>query len=204
MATNWVTLISQVKDYLGRSDLTTAHVDYFIDNAENWLNNNLRVPEMETTNGSLTVSSGEISNPSDFLSWKRLTLSVGGTTKLLQPVSDEQGDDLTDGTQGVPFGYSMRGGKTIIRPTPDASYTIGGTYYQKVPALSDSASTNWVMSNYQDAYLYGALVGAEGFIQNDPRMPMWRDLFAEAARGIVKSRRKTEQIGAMTTEYPVY
>jgi hypothetical protein len=35
-------------------------------------------------------------------------------------------------------------------------------------------------------------------------MPMWRELFAEAVNGIRKSRRKTEQIGSMTTEYPVY
>jgi hypothetical protein len=204
MATSWVGLISQVRDYLHRSDLSTAQVDYFIDNCENWLNNNLRVPEMETTNGSLTVSSGEISNPSDFLSWKRLTVASNGTTKLLAPLTDEQGDSLTDGSTGQPFGYVMRGSKTILKPTPDGNYTVAGTYYQKVPALSDSASTNWVISNYQDAYLYGSFVGSEGFIQNDQRIGLWRELFLEAVNGIRKARRKTEQIGSMTTEYPVY
>lgn len=204
MASNWIGLQNQVKDYLHRSDISTAQVDYFIDNCESWLNNNLRVPEMETTNGSLTVSSGAISNPSDFLSWKRLTLVTGGKTKLLHPVTTEQAATLTDGTNDEPFGYEMRGSSTVLVPPPDGTYTVAGTYYQKVPALSDSTSVNWVINNYQDVYLYGSLVGAEGFIVDDQRMPIWRDLFLDAARGIVKSRRKTEQIGSMTTEYPVY
>lgn len=204
MATNWVTLITQVKDFAARSDLTTAYVDYFIDLAENWFNNNLRVPEMETTNGSLTYSSGAITNPSDLLSWKRLSVTSNGSTYLLKPVSYEQNEDQDDGTTGIPTRYVIRGGSTLLRPTPDStSYTVSGTYYQRVPALSDTQSTNWIITNYQDAYVYGALAAMEGFIQNDPRIPLWKQLFAEAVAGIRNvGMNKTEQIRTMTIEYP--
>ena len=205
--TNWVGLISAVQDFTGRSDLSTAKVDHFIDLAEAYFNNNLRTHEMETTNGSLTHSGGAINNPSDWLGWKRLSVTSNGSTRLLGPASYEQNEMMDDGSTGTPERYIIRGTQTLLRPTPDSSsYTISGTYYQKIPALSDTQSTNWITTNYQDAYLYGSLAMAEVFLQNDPRVPLWKELFAEAIRGIRKTDREKGwgQMGSMTTEYPVY
>ena len=51
---SYLGLITAVKDFTGRDDMSTSKVDYFIDLTEAWLNNNLRAHDMETTNGSLT------------------------------------------------------------------------------------------------------------------------------------------------------
>ena len=204
--TNWVGLITAVQDFTGRADMTTAKVDYFIDLAEAYFNNNLRTHEMETTNGSFTVTAGAISNPSDFLGWKRLSITSNGATTLLSPVSYEQNEMIDDGTTGMPTRYLIRGGSTLLRPTPDATYTVGGTYYQKVPALSDSQSTNWISTNYSDAYFFPMMAMAEAFIQNDMRMATWVPLLEQAVAGIKKTDREKGwgQMGSMTTEYPVY
>lgn len=39
--------------------------------------------------------------------------------------------------------------------------------------------SNWLLTNYPDTYLYGALSEAEMFIRNDVRVPMWKALFDE-------------------------
>ena len=41
-------------------------------------------------------------------------------------------------------------------------------------------STNWLLTNYPDVYLYGALSEAEGFLRNDERIPLWKGMFALA------------------------
>lgn len=205
--TNWVGLITAVQEFTGRSDMSTAKVDYFIDLTENWLNNNIRAHDMETTNGSLTYSNGAITNPTDLLQWKRLSVTSNGSTRLLQPVTQEQNEMLDDGTTGMPTRYIVRGSQTLLRPTPDSSqYTISGTYYGKVPALSDTQSTNWVITNYSDVYLYGTLAMSAAFVADDPRIPLWKQLFQEATNGLKKSDwgKGFGQMPVMSTEYPVY
>lgn len=204
---NYPGLIAAIQEFQGRADLTTAKVDHFIDLAENYFNSNLRTHEMETTNGSFTVSSGQISNPSDLLQWKRLTSSTGGTTKLLGPLTSEQAAMIDDGTTGEPAYYYVRGDKTLLVPTPDsAAYTIAGTYYQKIPALSDSQSANWITTNYADAYFYPVMAMAEAFIKNDMRLQVWEPLLRQAVDGIQRTSRNKGfgQVGVMVTEYPVY
>ena len=204
---SYLGLITAVKDFTGRDDMSTSKVDYFIDLTEAWLNNNLRAHDMETTNGSLTYSSGAITNPSDLLGWKRLSVTSNGATYLLQPVTQEQNEMIDDATTGLPQRYIVRGDKTLLRPTPDSSgYTISGTYYQKVPGLGPSQTTNWVLSNYADVYLYGTLAMSAAMVADDPRIPLWKSLFSEAATGLKKSDfgKGFGQMPVMTTEYPVY
>jgi hypothetical protein len=203
---SYLGLITAVQDFTGRSDLTTAKVDYFIDLAESYFNQNLRTHHMETTNGSLTYSSGAITNPADFLGWKHLSITSNGTKYQLQPVALEQNNLVDDGTTGLPSRYIVRGESTLLRPTPDSSgYTVEGTYYQKVPALSASQTSNWILTNYADAYLYGALAMSAAFTKDDPRISIWQQLFQMSMAGI----RKTDvgkgfgQVGVMTMEYPL-
>ena len=199
-------LITAVQDFTGRSDLTTSKVDYFIDLAENYFNNNLRVHHMETTNGSFTHTNGAISHPGDFLGWKSLSVTSNGATTQLQPATLEQNGMMDDGTTGAPRRYVVRAESTLLKPTPDsAGYTVSGTYYQRVPGLSNTVTQNWILTNYADAYLYGTLAMSEVYIQNDGRVALWKELFGEAIRGLKKTDQMKGfgQVGVMVTEYPV-
>ncbi len=201
-------LVAAVQEFTGRSDITTAKVDHFIDLAENYFNNNLRTHEMETTNGALTVSSGLVTHPSDWLGWKNLSLTSNGTRYSLRPTSLEAREFFDPaGTTGTPTRYTVRGTSTLLIPTPDSTgYTYSGTYYQKIPALSDTQSANWILTNYSDAYLYGTLAMTEVYIQNDPRVSLWKSLFQESVSGLKQNdlSKGFGQVGVMTTEYPVY
>lgn len=200
---SYLGLIGAVQEFLGRGDATTARVDYGIDLCEAWFNKELRVREMETTNGSFTATNSVISHPSDWLAWKNLGYTIGGIRYQLKPLQSEARGQFSDGSTGPPMFYMSRNDGTLLIPSPDASYTYDGTYWQKVPALSASVSTNWVLSSYPDAYLFGTLTAMESFYVGDQRVPMWRNFAEEALRGIRRSA-DPGQVMVMRTEYPVY
>ena len=46
-------------------------------------------------------------------------------------------------------------------------------YWRKIPNLSDTVTTNWLLTKYPDLYLYASLSAAEGWLKDDPRIPLW-------------------------------
>jgi hypothetical protein len=53
-------------------------------------------------------------------------------------------------------------------------------YRRRLPALGTANQTNWLLTLAPDAYLYGALVQAEGFLAEDDRVAGWKAMFDEA------------------------
>ena len=51
-------------------------------------------------------------------------------------------------------------------------------YFAKIPALSDSATSNWLLERHYDLYLYGSLVQAALYLKDDPTA--WATLFDSA------------------------
>ena len=41
-------------------------------------------------------------------------------------------------------------------------------YYQKVTALSVANTSNWLLTNFPNLYLFGSLVAAEAYLGTDP------------------------------------
>ena len=54
------------------------------------------------------------------------------------------------------------------------------TYIARVAALSADNSTNWILRDYPDAYLYGAPVQSAPYLKDDGRMAGWAALFTAA------------------------
>lgn len=66
-----------------------------------------------------------------------------------------------------------------IAPTPDAAYPLRVICYMQPPLLSAEQQTNFWSDYCQNALLYGSLIEAEAFIKEDPRLPLWKDLWAQ-------------------------
>jgi hypothetical protein len=70
--------------------------------------------------------------------------------------------------------------------------TIGGTgseeyaltYWAGVPALSDSATTNWLLTREPGVYLYGALIEASPYLADDSRVMVWAAQFKTIMEGM--------------------
>lgn len=54
--------------------------------------------------------------------------------------------------------------------------------YKDFAALSNQNSSNWILSNYPDVYLYGALLEAAPYLMEDARVGVWGELYAIAVK----------------------
>jgi hypothetical protein len=83
-------------------------------------------------------------------------------------------------SSGKPRFFTVAGGQFRFLPVPDSSYTGELAYYAKLSKLSDSNTTNWLLTAAPDAYLYGTLMQAAPYLQDDARIATWSALYSSA------------------------
>jgi len=178
--TTYTELKTSIGDWLNRSDLTTAIPD-FISLAEAQVERTLRTRQMIVrANASFDAQYGAV--PSDFLETKSLKLTSTNPQTPLQFLSidalDNEAANYT--ASGKPKFFGVVGGQFRIVPTPDSNYTTELTYYAKLTKLSSSVASNWLLASSPDIYLYGALLQAAPYLQDDARIQTWATLYERA------------------------
>ena len=174
--TTYAELKTSVGDWLNRSDLTTAIPD-FISLAEAQIERNLRTRQMIVrSTASLTTEYSAV--PDDFLEAKTFKLDTNPPTPMQFETIDSMDNLSTVYTaSGKPAYFSVVGGQFRFVPTPDTTYTGELTYYAKLSKLSASNTTNWLLTAAPDIYLYGALMQAAPYLQDDARITVWAALY---------------------------
>jgi hypothetical protein len=178
--TTYTELKTSIGDWLNRTDLTSAIPD-FISLAEAQIERQLRTRQMITrSNANFSTEYGAV--PSDFMETKSLKLtSTNPVTPLVFQTIDAL-DDLsrTFSYPSRPKYFGIVGGQIRLVPTPDTTYTTELVYYAKLTKLSSSVSTNWLLTSSPDIYLYGSLLQAAPYLQDDARIPVWSSLYDRA------------------------
>lgn len=173
---SYATLVAAIPDFLLRSDLT-AIVPTWVGLAEADINRRLRHPSMVTRLENQSLSAEYVDLPSDYLEVAQVTYD-GDLNRKLTQVSTDYMDRFTDDS-GQPRWYSIVGTQLRFYPiTTGGTYDL--TYYQRIPALSDSNTTNWLLDVAPDVYLYGSLIHSAPYLQEDARVGTWRQLYADA------------------------
>jgi len=173
-------LKTTIADYLNRDDLTSI-IPSFITLAEAKFNRKLRVRQM-VKRATATLDTQYFAFPADFLQAKEFQLNTNPIT-ILQFVTQNQGDYGSASqyiATGKPQFYTIIGTQIEVIPTPDTSYTGELTYYGKIPVLSDSNTSNWLLAYAPDLYLYGALLEATPYLKDDERLAVWSSLYADS------------------------
>jgi hypothetical protein len=166
-------LQTSIGDWLNRSDLTATIPD-FISLAEAQIERTLRTRQMIVrANASFDSQYGAV--PADFLETKSLKLTSTNPPTPLSFLSidalDEQSTRYTG--SGKPKFFGVVGGQFRIVPIPDATYTAELTYFSKLTKLSNDVTSNWLLASSPDIYLYGALLQAAPYLQDDARIQTW-------------------------------
>lgn len=167
-------LKTAIGDWLDRDDLSARSAD-FIMLAEKRLNRLLEDPEMEQIS-TATASGDTTALPSDFGSMVSISDGVGRPLTAMGSV-EFAGIDRT--ISGEPRYYTIEDGSITFAPG-NATAAIRMVYRRTIPALSDSNTTNWLLTRAPDLYLYGALVQASAFLAEDDRAGLWKSAFDEA------------------------
>lgn len=170
---------------LQRSDLVAAIPD-LIAVAESQISQRLDARLQDTVSTLSTVSGTEtVALPVDVLSVRSLTVTSSNPVIALDYVTPEKlRIDYAYRTSGMPMVYALAGSNVYLAPTPDAVYTLTIVYKARVPALSDSVTTNYVLTYYPDVYLYGALANAGPYIEDNARVTQWKQAFQMAIDGV--------------------
>lgn len=155
---NYSDLQSAVQDWLHIGGLQARAPD-FIALAEADFQRRLFVRANEdSTTAALTSS---LALPADFVRAKRVAVEVSGKYRDLEYVPAESMSGI--GYSGTPVYYTLQGDSLYTDPSPDGAYNIQLRYWKRFPALSNTADTNWLLTNAPDVYLFGSLAMAATF-----------------------------------------
>ena len=185
--TTYAELQTATANWRDRTDLT-ARIPEFIELAEANFNRVIRQPDMIAKNDSFSIAGRYTTLPTDTLEIVRIVVDLTPVIVLeyLTPEEISQRRIVMTST-GKPYYFTTIGGSTNqleVLPSPDSTYTSSIVYYTRIAALTDSATTNWLLDSHPDIYLFGTLVEAEPYLKNDERMPMWTSRLDKALNAL--------------------
>ena len=191
-------LQTAVANWLDRDDLTDR-IPEFIALAEARMNRALRIAIMlnvdQTTLGgaaALVAGTRDYALPSGYLQMQDFHLRTSPIITLSY-ITPENMNRMWAGSQnGIPKSYTIFSDNSTgtpiksvrLGPAPASDYDYSITFYKKIDALSDANTTEAMLTNNPDVYLYGALLEAEPFLMNDQRVQLWSTALREAINEI--------------------
>ena len=189
-------LKTAVANWLDRDDLTDR-IPEFIALAEARMNRVLRLRMMESKYTASTVASQRNYNlPTGYVQMRNFQINTSPITPL-QYVSPEIYDRLWGGsTGGTPQFYTIIANEIQLGPIPGSVLTMEMLFYKKITALSASNTTEQMLTDNPDIYLYGALLEAEPFIMNDERVGLWAKGFQQAVADLQEQDNKDRHSGS--------
>ncbi len=180
--TTYSELKSAIENWLHRGSTLSARYDDFIDLCEADLQVRAKLTQWDTT-ASVSVTSGTGSLPSDFAHAISVSYPAGDYTIEFIPQASFDGFAAPE-QSGEPIYYTIRGSSLLVYPYVTASVTLA--YTARFTALSDSATTNSLLTLFPDAYLYGSLVHAHDYIKDDAAVQKYSALFEQAVGRVRK------------------
>jgi hypothetical protein len=186
--TDYATLQSAIADWLLRADLT-AQIPTFIQLAEAKMNRDVRLRTVFSQGYSaVTTAAGvtQITLPADFHSVILLDITGDQATgpaplEYLTLYEYRVNQRANANVTGMPRFYSIAVAQIILSPVPDGEYALSLVYETKLPALSDSNPTNWMLEKDPDLYLYAALAESAPFLDQDERIATWEGAYDKRA-----------------------
>lgn len=191
--TTYSELKTSLASWLHRSDLSNVLGD-FITLCESDFNRRLRLATMETR-VTADFDEGYEDLPDDFLEMREIKIN-SNPVRALQYLSPHQMSDWYPTSESAnPEFYTIVGTQVRMNKTPTEEAEM--VYYKKIPALSDTQTTNWMLTNHPDVYLYGSLAMAEPYVKNDKRVAMWKSLYEAALSQIENADRNARWPGQL-------
>ena len=212
-------LKASIADFLNRTDLTTTIPDFIV-LAEGQMHRRLIGRQRQglpiprrlilRSDASFATNDEYVAVPTDIAGPINLQLTASDGTILdldyLEPVNLQalksaafaNGDTGSIPSPGYPVYYTVIGSELQIFPVADQAYTAELTCIKRLAAVS--GATNWILTDYPDAYLYGALVQSAPYLKDDSRITVWGTLFTAALEDICNADPMPSDKSTLRTE----
>ena len=205
-------LQTAVANWLDRDDLTDR-IPEFIALAEAKMNRVLRISLMENVSTAITMVVGtrDYDLPAGFTGMKEFHLTTSPIVALSYITPEMMNRMWAGSNKGKPQAFTLfsdAGTRKIkVGPAPDSAYTTSMLFLKKIDNLSVTNTTEAMLTENPDVYLYGALLEAEPFLMNDARIQIWAGLLQQVAKDLqdrdIFDRHSGSALRVMnTTGYP--
>jgi hypothetical protein len=178
----YTALKASVADWLNRTDLTTQIPD-FITLAEATMKRKIR--KWTVFNNAFSIATARVVAPADLNVPRSLRLITGSPSQdvplrlcTIEMLNERKA--RSSNVAGRPTDFAYVDGYFYFAPEPDATYTAELFYFSTLTPLSVSVASNSVLTEAPDAYLYGALMCAEPYLEHDNRIATWKAGFDDA------------------------
>lgn len=187
--TTYAELQTAIMAWIDRPDLSAVVPD-FITLAESRMKRPLRVMitekrAFETT----TIGQETITLPDDFNGMRSLHIEAQTRIQLEQVSLQYLRIAYDEQTKGKPAKFAVADNAIFLGPLPDAEYQINMDYYE-FPNLSDSNTTNAILDNHPDLYLYASLVEAHRYTMNEEGAAQAKQLAEQAMANVLSQDKK--------------
>ena len=181
---NFSQLKASIETWSKRQDVSDK-IDDFIAICEDQIYSNttepLRVRSMVQTATSATSSSVRTQAlPTGYLEVRRYDFTISGQRPTIDYVTPAH-MNVRDGT-GTPSVYTITS-QVEYDIIPVEAYVTNMIYYGKVTALSTSNTTNDILTNHPEVYLYGSLMVLFQWAEDDEQSIKYQNLFFQAISG---------------------
>lgn len=188
---DYADLKTSVQNWSARPDsVTVAEIPNFILFAEDSFNHGmpergispLRVREMQTR-ATITMTNGAGSLPADYLQYQSAR-SMASSPRPLSYATDTYTDyAYPDSDSGLSNTFTISG-VTGINVFPLSGSDVDLVYYAKIPSLSDSVTTNWLIEKMPALYLHGALMHLAMFAKDNELIQRSQAMVASMIDGL--------------------
>lgn len=170
--TTYTELKAAVADLANRTDLTTQIVDA-IALAEAEMQADCKLLEFETV-ATVTITSGTGALPTGYVGMRSVYWD-GDPDRPIDYITPDRYDAMRASDSGDGYYYTITG--SSIKTTPMGSGSIVCTYSARFTALSGSVASNAILTNFPNAYLYGALKHVAIVTDDDAKLQKFGLLF---------------------------
>lgn len=189
---NFANLVADIKRRSKRDDVSDSDVESYIQQAESYMYQNevapLRVRAMESRQtASCSTDSRFLELPANFLDMRALHLVLDSGNQDVRFMPPELMS--VNGTSGKPKFFTVTTQIEFDR-VPDSTYTIEMSLFKKVTALSSGNTTNTVLTDAPNIYLFGTLWALFMDQREFDISAQYQTLFINAIRGYNASDRK--------------
>lgn len=196
---SYTTLKTAIGNFIDDADLSTR-IPEFITLAEGRINRKLRGLQQQliaTASYDPATNSRYLAEPAGYLEMIDLSVKVASESdNEYKTVSYTPPERILKyyTSAGKPERFTFRNQLEFDR-LPDVVYTLRMHFLKKWDIASDE--TNWVLTNYPDAYLYGSLIETAVYVAEDTRIPYWEKRFNDAIKEINELDDRTRDDGEL-------
>lgn len=172
----------------------TSTIDDLVTVGEKRIFRETRTRDMETALSSV-IAAGVIALPTNYVAMKFCYVD-GTPVQALERRSAEwiYSKYPQRSSSSKPSFIAREAGNFIFGPYPDSTYTIKGSYYVRLGALS--GTVNALFTANPDLYLFACLAESEPLIGRDSRIPLWEAKYQKILASVNAEDKNEDQSGS--------